>query len=113
MVGPHLLSYFFLGAIVRNEFGACGDVDTVDVGIPYGRCGRGKEDFLRSGFFRHLHKLHGGGTSHNRIIHQQHILIFKLTLDRVQLQSYCLSSHFLTRHDEGACNVTIFYESCA
>ena len=67
----------------------------------------------KKGSHCYLHKLHGGSTSHNRIIHQQHILVFKLTLDRVQLQSHRFSSHFLTRHDEGASNVTILNEPFA
>ena len=54
-----------------------------------------------------------GGSSHDRVIDQQHILAPKLDAHRIELLTNRPTADGLARHDEGAPDITILDEALA
>ena len=88
-------------------------VNPVHIGKAHGRCCGGEEHLIGTGFAGHLDDLTAGGATHDGIIHQQHIAIAKLQLDRVEFAPHAAYALGLAGHDESAPNVAVFNKTLA
>ena len=54
-----------------------------------------------------------GGAAHDRVVHQQHVLLAELQRHRIELAAHRLHPLALPRHDEGAADVAVLDETLA
>ena len=112
-IGTDQFLYFHNAATVGNQFGCCGHVDSVDVGIANRwRC-RCEIHFSGTRFPRQFDDLLRCRSAHDRVIDQQYILAAKLEVYRVQLVANRLRALCLPRHDKRAADVAILDKAFA
>ena len=88
-------------------------VDAIHVRVAHSRSCRAEVNIFRAGFAGHLNDLLAGGTAHDRVIHQHHVLAAELKFDGVELLAHGLFTRSLARHDEGTADVTVLDEAFA
>jgi hypothetical protein len=81
--------------------------------VSHRRRGRGEVDLAGAGLTGELDDLRGRRATHDRVIHQQHVLAAELQVDGVQLAAHRLLALLLARHDEGAADVAVLVEPLA
>ena len=110
-IGTDKLAHLFHFTAMGNELVGGGHVDAVDVGEANFRRRRGEVDLGCPRFTGHLDDLLGGGTTHDGIIHQQHLLALEFGADGVELAAHRLLALGLARHDEGTADVAVLHEA--
>mmetsp|Transcript_21921 Transcript_21921/g.49907 ORF Transcript_21921/g.49907 Transcript_21921/m.49907 type:complete len:540 (+) Transcript_21921:199-1818(+) len=108
-VGRHLFGVPFVG----DEFDPGGYVDAVNVGVADGRSGGDEVDVLGPGVAGHLYDFAGGGAAYDGVVDEEDVFAGELALDGVELEPDAFFSYFLSGHDEGAGDVSVFDESFA
>ena len=87
-ITPNNLADLFHGAAMSHQFVHGRHVYAVHIGVAHGRGGTGQVHLTGTSVTRHLHDFLTGGATHDGVVHQQHIAVFKFADDHIQFLTH-------------------------
>ena len=98
---------------MRHKLVTSRHINAVNILIAQGRCGTGHVHLSRTSLPSHLDNLGNRRASDDGIVNQQHVFVFELKINGIQLLPHGFPTLFLSRHDERSADVAVLNKTFA